>query len=379
LNEGAGPFVKTLDALYVPSRKSRPLADVIARAANPNGPLGILRTVADTADLTERLCQHAPALLAEWGADAIVGDQMEPAAGLIARHMKLPMMSIACALPIETEPTIPLPFLPWAYDPTERGIKRNEGGERVARLLLTQQRRTLSRWSAHFGLTEKCETLQDCLSPLGTIAQVTAEVDFPRQDRSRPMFSVGPIRDLDGGEPLDFEIDPDKPFVFMSLGTLQGHRLNMFRAAANACRRLGVQLLVAHCGGLTAGQAASLGATWVRDFVPQRAALRRADLCITHGGMNTVMDALEFGKPLIVLPIAFDQPGVASRVAHHGAGLRLSRHFRLQHQLEHAILTLIDDPSYRERAAEIGRSVKTSGGLTRAVDLLEEKLAVHLP
>lgn len=347
------------------------LDKIISRASRPSGPLGILRTVHDGALLTDAFCRHAPQYLSAVGVDAILGDQMEPAAGLIARHLGLPLVSIACALPVERDKGIPLPFLPWPYDPSEKGLRRNKGGERVARLLLTQQRRLIRRWAHQFGLQEPMDSLQDCVSETATIAQTTASFDFPRPARDKPLHMVGPIRSEKKREELPFAVDRDKPFIFMSLGTLQGHRFRLFRAAAIACRRLDVQLLVAHCGGLSKQQEDALGATWVTRFAPQRAVLERADLCITHGGLNTVMDALEFGTPLLVLPIAFDQPGVSARIVHHEVGLRLSPRYVTAAKMEKAIRTLLADPAYVDRATEVGQSIAAAGGLQKAVDIIE--------
>ncbi|MFN7024490.1 MAG: glycosyltransferase [Pseudorhizobium sp.] len=349
----------------------RRLDKIISRASRPSGPLGILRTVHDGAVLTDAFCQNAPKYLRALRVDAILGDQMEPAAGLVARHLGLPLLSVACALPVERDDGIPLPFLSWPYDPSLEGMRRNRGGERVARLLLTEQRRLLRRWALRMGLQHPIEDLQACVSETATIAQTTAAFDLPRLHSNNRLHSVGPLRSDGKAEELPFAVDPDRPFIFMSLGTLQGHRYRLFRAAAIACRQLDVQLLVAHCGGLSKQQEDALGATWVTSFAPQRAVLERADLCITHGGLNTVMDALEFATPLLVLPIAFDQPGVSARVLHHDVGLRLSPHYVTGAKMKKAIMALLADQGYVDRAREVGRSIAAAGGLQKAVDIIE--------
>ncbi|WP_265093766.1 glycosyltransferase, partial [Cronobacter sakazakii] len=94
-----------------------------------------------------------------------------------------------------------------------------------------------------------------------------------------------------------------RPRVFASLGTLQGHRYGLFRTIARACRDADVELLVAHCGGLNDAQASALkasGATQVTGFTDQPLALSQSDAVITHGGLNTVMDAIASATPLLV-------------------------------------------------------------------------------
>lgn len=375
VNEGAEhDFDAGLPVQPVEGTDKRQLDKIIHRASRPRGPFGILRTVHDGAVLTNAFCQHAPKHLRSLGVDAILGDQMEPAAGLLARHLDLPLLSIACALPLEQDEGIPLPFLSWPYDPSLEGTRRNKGGDRIARLLLTEQRRMIRRWGRRMGLQKSIEDLQACISETATIAQTTSAFDFPRLRSNDRLHPVGPLRSGDKGEELPFAVDPGKPFIFMSLGTLQGHRYRLFRAAALACRQLDVQLLVAHCGGLSKQQEYALGATWVTSFAPQRAVLERADLCITHGGLNTVMDALEFATPLLVLPIAFDQPGVSARVLYHDVGLRLSPDHVTAGKMKEAIKRLLADEGYVDRAGEVGRSIDAAGGLQRALNIIEEKV-----
>lgn len=374
LNAGADRFLsdRSLPVRTV-GATGTDLGAVIRRAASPNGPLGILRTVADTAALTDALCRGGPAALEAIDADAVVGDQMEPAAGLIAARLGVPLVSLACALPINAAPGIPLPFLDWPYDPSARGLTRNRRGERVARFLLRRQRETIGRWSQAFDLAHR-STLEDCLSPLLQLSQCPSSFDFPRP--ADPVFhAVGPIRaDGAAAAELPFAIDADRPFVFCSLGTLQGHRLGIFKAVAKACRALDAQLLVAHCGGLDEAEARSIGADFVADFAPQAAVLARADVCVTHGGMNTVLDALQAGVPTLVIPIAFDQPGIAARVAHHGVGRKLSRMWSTVHKVEADLKALLGDPSYRAKAGAIGRTIPASGGGAQAARLIEEAL-----
>jgi UDP:flavonoid glycosyltransferase YjiC (YdhE family) len=298
---------------------------------------------------------------------------MEPAAGLVSRHLGLRFLSIASALPLERDERIPPPYLDWPYATTEDGIRRNRGGENVAGLLLRKQRRTITRWARHFAL-DGIGTIEDCLSPAGTLAQLPESLDFPRAATSRPLIRLGPLRQPDFRKPLALAIDRRRPFVFMSLGTLQGHRYSIFRAVAKACRRSGAQLLIAHCGGLSEQQAQSLGANWVTDFAPQRDVLALADICVTHGGQNTVLDALSAGKPVLVIPIAFDHPGIAARVAHHRVGIKLSPRFLTSRKVYEALQDLLSNPSYAERARSVGRAMSSTNAVAQAVSHIERLL-----
>jgi zeaxanthin glucosyltransferase len=250
------------------------------------------------------------------------------------------------------------------------------GGERVAHLLLARQRRAIETWSDRFGIGRRA-SLEDCLSPSLQIAQISAEFDFPRPPAT-PFRAVGRIRSAGEETVLGFELDPGRPFVFASLGTLQGGRLRLFRAIAKACRAAGAQLLVAHCGLLSPSDASDVGADFVTDFAPQQAVLARADLCITHAGLNTVLDALVAGVPLLALPIAFDQPGVAARIIHHQVGERLAPWRASPARLQRLIEQVLGDPRYRANAVRQGEDINLAGGLEAAADLIESASAPHL-
>ncbi|MEH6719763.1 MAG: glycosyltransferase [Aurantimonas endophytica] len=374
LNAGASPSAGPAGLMRreTSPRTDRDLDALLARAARPTGPLGILRTVADAAELTDELCRDGPAILREIGADAIVGDAMEPAAGLLAAHLGMPHVSVSAALPVHDDPAVPLPYLSWPYDPSEKGLKRNRGGQRVARLLLTRQRRTIARWAEAFGLPPH-DGLADCLSRTAQISQLVPSFDFPRQPASH-RHMVGPLRTARPVEIANDDAGGSRPLVFASLGTLQGHRDSIFRAVAQACRELGVRCVIAHCGGLSPSEAGRIEADLVTDFVPQEKILRSASVCVTHAGMNTVLDSLAAGVPMLAVPIAFDQPGIAARIVHHGVGERLSRVLVSPGRVKASLARLLAEASFRDKASAIGRDIAASGGVALAADIVEEAI-----
>ena len=349
------------------------LASTVARAASPGGPFGLRRVILDVAAATDMLCREAPAALQDLGVDAVIADQMEAAGSLVAGALGLPFVSVACALPLNREPRVPLPVMPWAHAQDARGEQLNEGSARVHDWMMAPHARVIASHARAFGLRPR-QTLADCLSPLAQISQTTALLDFPRVALPAHFHHVGPLRLPPGDEPaLDLPLNAGKRFVFASLGTLQGGRFALFRRIARACQSLDVQLLLAHCGGLDASQEATLeqaGATWVTGFAPQRAALARADAVVTHAGLNTVLDACVAGTPMLALPIAFDQPGVAARVVHAGAGLRLRPALAGVGALREALQRLFDEPAFAAAASLIGREIAQGGGVVRAADIV---------
>ena len=89
------------------------------------------------------------------------------------------------------------------------------------------------------------------------------------------------------------------------------------------------------------------------EFLPQPAILPQVDLVITHGGNNTVTESIHFGKPMVVLPLFWDQYDNAQRVEEVGFGVRLPTYEFEDDELHGAIDRLLaaDNPRLREASA----------------------------
>ena len=351
-------------------------ASVIRNTRRPALPFGIRRTVGDMAEITRTLTIQAPGLLRQHGIDAVVTDQMEAGGALVAEHLGLPFVSIAVAAPINREPMVPLPVLKWFFEDSEAAAKRNKVGERIADWLTAPHDRAIAECAEDLGCAPKTRLI-DCLSPLAQVSQLTAGFDLPRKRLPRGFHYVGALRQQaipKGVQPLP-DIPDDRPFVFASMGTLQGHRLRLFQRIARACRALNVQLMIAHCGGLSETQAKSLEADWVVDRVDQRDVLARADLVITHAGLNTVVDALKAAVPMLCIPLAFDQPGLAARVRHAGVGEVVPK--RASHAMIAAALAVLlkERARYRAAALPLARELGAAGGAERAALIIEKAFA----
>lgn len=346
------------------------LEAALRRAACSNNPLRLRRVIRDMCDTTRMLCTELPSALAVRQVEALLCDQMEAAGGMVAEGLGLPYVSVACALPVNREPQLPLPVMPFAYATDERSQYVYEGSQKVYDWLMRPLAKVLHEASRRLAI-EPRGGLHDCLSPYAQISQTLPGFDFPRQHPPANFHAVGPLRVAQTEQQGKWPIDPARPFIFASLGTLQGGRFDMFKRIAAASRQLNAQLLIAHCGGLDPRQEQRLikaGATWVTDFAPQQWALQHADAVVTHGGLNTVMDAIVARTPMLVMPIAFDQPGVASRVTHAGIGLQLRRGAgagRIRERLMQ-LRGLAVEPFER-----LATELANAGGTSRAADIVE--------
>jgi MGT family glycosyltransferase len=105
------------------------------------------------------------------------------------------------------------------------------------------------------------------------------------------------------------------------------------------------------------------------EFLPQPAILPHVDLVITHGGNNTVTESIHFGKPMIVLPLFWDQHDNAQRLAECGLGVRLPSYEFEDAQLHEAIERLVAGPD--RRLGDASRRLQRHPGTIRAADLIE--------
>ncbi|KFE52423.1 glycosyltransferase [Pseudomonas syringae] len=342
----------------------------LRRAACSNNLLRIRPVIRDLCATTMMLCSELPAALAHQGIDALLCDQMEAAGGLTAEGLGIPFVSVACALPVNREPQIPLAVMPFTYGTDERSLRLYEGSRQVYDWLMRPLREVLRAACRRLAI-EPRDGLHDCLSPFAQISQTVEAFDFPRSHLPAHFHAVGPLRSTGPALQGNWDIDPDRTFVFASFGTLQGARIGMFQQIAKACRSLDAQLLVAHCGGLKTSQERALiakGATWVTDFAPQQWTLEKAQAVVTHGGLNTVMDAIVARTPMLVMPIGFDQQGVAARVTYRGAGLRLNRRARAQ-KIHDRLSQLLVHPV--EPLDRLAASLHRAGGTPKAADIVE--------
>jgi MGT family glycosyltransferase len=107
------------------------------------------------------------------------------------------------------------------------------------------------------------------------------------------------------------------------------------------------------------------------EFLPQTSILPHVELVITHGGNNTTTESFFFGKPMIVLPLFWDQYDNAQRVDELGFGARLSTYGHDADELRGAVDRLLADTALHGRLRAISARLRTVPGTTRAADLIE--------
>ncbi|PZG22023.1 macrolide family glycosyltransferase [Nonomuraea aridisoli] len=177
-----------------------------------------------------------------------------------------------------------------------------------------------------------------------------------------------------GARPPDPTFPADRlgaPVLYVSMGTVFEAGPRLLRAFATALAPLAGTVVVST--GRT--DPAALGPlpdnVLARRFVPQPEVLSRAALFVTHGGMNSVNEALHAGVPMLVVPQGADQPLTARRIAELGAGLSIRAQDAAAEPVRALARRLLDEPRFRAAAAALRVAQREAGGHLRAADELE--------
>jgi MGT family glycosyltransferase len=347
------------------------LAGHLAELSRLNGFAALRFTVAAIRNATQMLCRDAPAALCAAGVGFLLVDQTEPAGSSIAEHLQLPFVTVCNALAFNPEPAIPPPFTGWPYRDDWAARLRNRFGYAVSHWITKPVEDVISHYRARWKLVP-LNGPEETFSKLAQLSQQPPAFDFPRRDLPNSFHYVGPLRrPLPNAVPFPWDKVDGRALVYASLGTLQNRREQTFRCFAEACLDLNVQLVLTHGGGLDESAASSLpGDPIVVSYAPQLDLLSRAALSITHAGLNTVLDSLTYGVPLITVPITFEQPGIASRVRWCGAGQVIPFSKLNTKRLRTAIHEVLVNPSYKSSAERVRDSIAQAGGVDRAADLI---------
>lgn len=115
------------------------------------------------------------------------------------------------------------------------------------------------------------------------------------------------------------------------------------------------------------------------EYAPQLEILQRATLMITHAGMNTTMECLMYGVPMVAIPVANDQPGVSARIVWSGVGERVSLKNLSVEKLRTAIQAVLTNSAYKQTALALQADCQHTGGVQKAADIIETAIATGQP
>jgi len=209
-------------------------------------------------------------------------------------------------------------------------------------------------------------------SPWLNLYVYPAEADYARERPLGPTWHRldSSVRGTDGTWELPEHLrGGDGALVYLSLGSLGSADVGLMQRLVDVLGTTRHRVIVSK--GPLADEIRLHDNMTGEGFLPQPSILPQVDLVITHGGNNTVTECFYNGKPMIVLPLFWDQVDNAQRVDETGFGRRLSTYGFEDAELIGAIDALVADRALADRVAGISARLKASPGTVRAADLIE--------
>lgn len=328
------------------------------------------------------LLRDAPEVIKKAGVEALIIDQATASpGGTLAQFLDLPYVNVCSALVLNYEDSIPPCFSTWRYNPTGWARLRNRAGYVVMSRVTQPIRQVVSEYRQQWQLPPYSKS-DDLYSKLAIISQQPAQLEYPRSNLPPWFHFTGPYHSSSGRKPVDFPFDKltGQRLIYASMGTLQNRLQYVFRYIAEACDGLDAQLVISLGDSAEPESLPNLsGNPLVVKYAPQLDLLQQASLTITHAGLNTTLESLSNGVPLVAIPVTNDQPGVAARIAWTGVGEFVPLSRLSVPKLRAAIQKVLTENSYKENAIKLQQSIQASGGVTRAADIIEQAVSTGKP
>jgi zeaxanthin glucosyltransferase len=306
---------------------------------------------------------------------ALVLDEVLFGLGLVPMQLGMPYVHISNALPFDFSGKTPLCVYPWPHETTPEALARNrEGVKRFAQI--DKARIEVARaYASRVGLDIDWSKPFATISRLAWLVQMPRKFDFEAAAWPKPFHYTGPWHDGSGRMNTNFPWDrlTGDPLIYASMGTLMNGLETVFSTIAEAVgSRPGMQLVLSIGPNLDPSSIQSVPANAiVVQQAPQLELLKRSVLCITHAGLNTTLESLAQGVPMVALPVANDQYGVSARIAQTRTGVVVDLPGLTAAKLSPVVDEVLNNSEYRQNAEKLKQTIRKNDGLETAVDLLE--------
>ena len=374
------PFARAADLTFVPFCEEEypagSIAELYAPISKLHGLEAARQSVRDkNAGLFTAASQHLPWKLTQTGVEALVIDVIHTYLELVPLSLQMPYAQVSTGLPLDLSASTPPFFFSWPHEVTTAARDRNREGLKATGEIFAPIVPLAKSYAAKVGLTIDWNDPAATVSKLAVITQTPREFDFPGIPWPSYFHYAGSFHDGDGREPIAFpwgKLD-GKPLVYASMGTLVNGSEAIYRIILQALRSFPEIQVVLSIGRNIKPEA--LGVVpknvIVVPIAPQLRLLKHASLCITHAGLNTALEALDNGVPMVAIPIGYDQPGVAARIAYHGVGEFLDIEHLSVERIRLLIEQVLGNPQYRQKARKFQAAIARNRGLDLAAELIE--------
>jgi zeaxanthin glucosyltransferase len=376
------PFIRGADLAFVPFGEKRyppgRLAEIFEQLSKLQGQEALAFTFQKVAEFMEMAFAELPEVLREQGVDGVVLDEAMFDLGLVPKHLGMPYVHVSNALPFDFSGNTPLCVYPWPHETTALARNR-EGVQRFAQIDKARIE-VVRAYAKKVGLDIDWNDPFATISRLAWMVQMPREFDFEAAVWPKRLHYTGPWHDGAGRMDIPFPWDrlTGDPLIYASMGTLMNGLEGVFSTIAEAVgNRRGLQLVLSIGPNLHPSHIQSVPANAiVVQQAPQLELLKRSVLCITHAGLNTTLESLAQGVPMVALPVANDQFGVGARIAQTRTGVVVDLPGMTAAKLSPVIDEVLSNPEYRQNAEKLKKAIDENDGLERAVDLLEEAFFV---
>ena len=319
--------------------------------------------------------KELPMAIEEEKIELLLVDQSDATGASISEAKGIPYISVCMGLDMDWEISIPPFFSVWSYGTSNILLNRNK----MAMDEFVEDFQELFDYINHerknLGLSEYnyYKNLYP-VSPFAQIAQIPTFLDYPRKEKPNYFYNTGPFIDKKPNPiPFPFEKLNGRPLVYISLGTILNLRPDIFNLVASSFKDMDVQLVISLGNKqVDINQQILPPNTIIVDYAPQMEILGHAHLCITHGGLNTVMDALSQGVPVLVVPISFDQPGTAARVKRLKVGEFIQYRSLSKDVISKMVKKIMFTDSYYNNALKIKQKFSVLNGTVDAINIIEK-------
>ncbi|HET9378688.1 MAG TPA: nucleotide disphospho-sugar-binding domain-containing protein [Chthoniobacterales bacterium] len=329
---------------------------------------------------TETILESLPAMVQANGIDALVLDTVQFYAELGAIQLGIPYVHVSAALYFDFSGYTPLGLYGWPHQTTPAALSRNREGVAKFVKLLESSNEGLRAYADRVGLKIDWEDPGSTLSPLASITQVPRAFDFESSYWPPQFHHTGPFHDGKGRDHVDFPWErlTGEPLIYASMGTILNGRVDVFCTIVGALtKHKDLQLVLSVGDQIDPKQIGPVpnNAIIVRR-APQLELLKQTAVCITHAGLNTVLESLAQGVPQVAIPVTYDQPGVAARIADKRTGVVTSLDKLSADHLSTLLDEVLDNATYRDNARKLQKAITKVDGLAVAADVIEESLGV---
>jgi zeaxanthin glucosyltransferase len=331
-------------------------------------------------DQTQTILESLPAMVQANNIDALVLDTIQFYAELGAMQLALPYIHVSSALHFDYTGYTPLSLYGWPHQATPEALARNREGVKKFAKLLGRCNAGVRAYAKSAGPEIDWDDPGFTLSPLASITQTPSAFDFESSHWPSQFHHTGPFHDGKGRDEVNFPWErlTGEPLIYASMGTILNGRLDVFRTIVAAlAKHKGLQLVLSVGDQVDPKQIgpAPSNAIIVKK-APQLELLKQTSVCITHAGLNTVLESLAQGVPQVAIPVTFEQPGVAARIAHKQTGIVTSLDKLTADHLSTLLSEVLKDSTYRDNARQLQKAIARANGLSVAADLIETTLGV---